>query len=80
MGVRTVTVRIEQGIDREGVTKIMDAWPAPRCARHDASSTDQSLEGPLNPAVEKSSAGCRDEQSRSTYRGSLAISVGEVAT
>jgi hypothetical protein len=39
---------------------------------------DQSLEGPLNIAVQESSAGCRDEQRRGARRRPFAVAAGEV--
>ena len=56
-----VVVGVEQAVHGEGVTKVVDTWPACARSRPD-SGVGAALEGPLNVAVEETGARRRDEK------------------
>ena len=59
--VGVISIGIDQRADSEAMAKVVDAWPTRLRTRDGARPADQSLERPLNVAVQKPSTGWRDE-------------------
>ena len=71
-----VAVGVEDGIDREAVSKIVQPRSACRRTRHDAGMTNKPLERVLHVRIEQPRARRREEQGRDVRR--LARTIGAV--